>query len=324
MLYLCMKNMKVIGVSYITPNYIKELRKRLGMTQGDFAKALGTTQIQISLLETGKRTLSHLFQKKIYDFEQGRNKEEKSLMAILASSTKLITKEITYPDSDGKPMADNTLQALWIFLLYSNLRALFNGKEIFVAADLFWYPVEDDSNTKVAPDVLVVFDRPDGYRGSYKQWQEENIPPHVVFEVLSPSNSAMEMLNKLDFYEHHGVSEFIILDPQKSDFTAYVSEEGKLVRANTSDEVWKSPQLGVSFQILDGKLTVLYPDGTLFKSFEELQVENNAVIAEKNAVIKEKDTAIEEKDAAIEEKDATLLENERLKARLRELGEKPE
>lgn len=317
MLYLGMENPEVIGVSYVTPTYIKELRKRLGMTQGDFAEALGTTQIQISLLETGKRKLSHMFQKKVSDFEKRKNKEEKSLMAILANSTRIVTKEIIYPDSDGKPMADNTLQALWIVLLYSNLRALFHGKKVFVAADLLWYPVEGEPKTRVAPDVLVAFDRPDGYRGSYKQWYEEDIPLSVVFEVLSPSNSALEMLKKRDFYEQHGVSEFIILDPEKKEFTAYISQEGKLVEMNKPGEVWESPMLGISIQILDEKLTVQHPDGSPFKSFEEIQEEKKELQEAKNELQVEKEAALEAKNEA-------LLEIERLKARLRELGENPE
>ena len=31
--------------------------------------------------------------------------------------------EIEYPESDGKPMSDNTLQAFWMILLYDNLDA---------------------------------------------------------------------------------------------------------------------------------------------------------------------------------------------------------
>lgn len=52
---------------------------------------------------------------------------------------------------------------------------------VFVAADLLWYPLESDNKTKVAPDVMVVLGRPKGDRGSYQQWQEANIPPQVVF-----------------------------------------------------------------------------------------------------------------------------------------------
>ena len=37
---------------------------------------------------------------------------------------------------------------------------------------------------------MVVFGRPKGRRGSYRQWEEDNIPPQVVFEILSPGNNA--------------------------------------------------------------------------------------------------------------------------------------
>src|SRR5262249_27021993 len=68
---------------------------------------------------------------------------------------------ILYPDSDGKPMSDNTKQARWISMLYGNLSALYRGRpDVFVAADLLWYPVEGQPNERTAPDALVVFGRP--------------------------------------------------------------------------------------------------------------------------------------------------------------------
>src|SRR5262249_30879265 len=98
------------------------------------------------------------------------------------------TKAIVYPESDGKPIADNTKQARWIVVLFGNLSALYrSAADVFVAADLFWYAVEGDESARTAPDVLVVFGRPKGDRGSYKQWEEDNVPPTVVFEILSPS-----------------------------------------------------------------------------------------------------------------------------------------
>ena len=64
---------------------------------------------------------------------------------------------------------------------------------MFVAGDLLWYPVEGKPSIRTAPDVMVVFGRPKGDRGSYKQWEEDGIAPQVVFEVLSPGNRAGEM-----------------------------------------------------------------------------------------------------------------------------------
>ena len=46
---------------------------------------------------------------------------------------------------------------------------------------------------------LVAIGRPKGHRGSYKQWEEGGVPPTLVVEVMSPSNTLSEMLAK-----HHG------------------------------------------------------------------------------------------------------------------------
>ena len=81
--------------------------------------------------------------------------------------------KLFYPESDGQPMADNTLQFEYIVKIKTNLEILYREKEVFVAGDLFWYPVEGRPRTVVAPEVLIAFDRPKGYRGSYKQWEEE-------------------------------------------------------------------------------------------------------------------------------------------------------
>ena len=55
---------------------------------------------------------------------------------------------------------------------------------------------------------MVVLGRPKRHRGSYKQWEEEDIPPQVVFEVASPGNTQAEWDAKLAFYEQYGVLEY--------------------------------------------------------------------------------------------------------------------
>ncbi len=75
-------------------------------------------------------------------------------------------REIIYPDSDGQPIADNTVQFRWIMVIYHNLAWLFaENPEVFVAGDLLWYPVQGDNKLRQAPDVMVVFGVPKGDRG---------------------------------------------------------------------------------------------------------------------------------------------------------------
>ena len=121
---------------------------------------------------------------------------------------------IVYPDSDGKPMAENTLQFEWIVTIKEGLdRAFHDRPDVFVAGDLFWYPVEGRPDICTAPDLLVAIGRPKGHRGSYKQWEEDGIAPQVVFEVLSPNNRFGEMVRKFKFYELYGALEYYIYDP---------------------------------------------------------------------------------------------------------------
>src|SRR5260370_41042771 len=88
---------------------------------------------------------------------------------------------IEYPDSDGEAMSDNTKQARWITVLHGNLAALLREVLAFVAMNLLWYAREGFPEERAAPDVFVAFGRPKGDRGSYKQWEEGDVAPQVVF-----------------------------------------------------------------------------------------------------------------------------------------------
>ncbi|MGI0480716.1 Uma2 family endonuclease [Geminocystis sp. CENA526] len=181
-----------------------------------------------------------------------------------------LDRNIVYPDSDGKPMADNTRQFRWIVLFKENLECLFaDNPNVFVAGDLLWYPVEGSPDIRVAPDVFVVFDRPKGDRGSYQQWKENNITPQVVFEILSPGNTYKEMVKKQQFYDKYGVEEYYIYDPDRNVLTGLERENGILTFIEDITD-WISPRLGIRFVLTDDTLKVYYPDGQPFLTTIEL------------------------------------------------------
>jgi Uma2 family endonuclease len=168
-------------------------------------------------------------------------------------------------------LSDNTKQFRWIVVLFGNLAALFYDRaDVFIAGDLLWYPVEGHPEIRAAPDVLVVFGRPKGDRGSYKQWEEDGIPPTVVFEILSPRNTVAEMDAKLLFYEEHGVQEYYIYDPDSNWLMAYV-RQGDVLRRVRPVDGYISPRLGIRFDLSGPELVVFRPDGQPFLIFEELQ-----------------------------------------------------
>lgn len=187
-----------------------------------------------------------------------------------------------YPESDGQPMADNTEQFEWLVKIKENLEILFaNRPDVFVAGDLLWYPDPDRTVTgPIAPDVMVAIGRPKGRRGSYKQWEEDNIPPQVVFEILSPSNSRKEMRDKRDFYEVNGVEEYYVFDPATARLEIWLRQAGRL-QPMSHISGWVSPLLGIRFSLDADGLKIFYPDGQAFLSSVELaeharQVEQRA------------------------------------------------
>jgi Uma2 family endonuclease len=225
-------------------------------------------------------------------------------------------KDIIYPDSDGQPMADNTKQFELIVLIKKNLDVLFaNDPNVFVAGDLLWYPIEGDNKTKIAPDVMVVFGRPKGDRGSYQQWQEDNIPPQVVFEILSPGNSLKEMAKKLQFYDRYGVEEYYLYDPDKVDLTGWLrSEDGLEVIEEMAG--WVSPRLGIRFELAEGEFVIYRPDGERFATYVELA---QRVEQERQRAEQERQRAEQERQRA-EQAEAEL---QALRALLQERGINP-
>lgn len=217
---------------------------------------------------------------------------------------------IIYPESDGQPMADNTKQFNWIVAIKLGLELLFtNDSNVFVAGNLLWYPLEGSNKIRCAPDVMVIFGRPKGDRGSYQQWREDNISPQVVFEILSPGNTVKEMIEKYKFYQRYGVDEYYLYDPDGGELTGWLRSGNEL---ETIEEMlgWVSPRLGIRFELYEGELVIYRPDGERFATYVELA--QRAEQAEARA---------EQTEALLEQE---RLQAQALEAKLRELGIDPE
>ena len=217
--------------------------------------------------------------------------------------------KVLYPDSDGQPMSDNTLQFAWIAKLKEGCEALFkDNPTVFVAGDLLWYPVEGDNKTRRAPDAMVVFGRPKGYRGSYQQWLEDNITPQVVFEILSPGNTLSEMALKLQFYNRFGIEEYYLYNPENNDLTGWLRGETGLTVIESLDG-WISPRLGVRFVFAEPELEVIRPDGQRFLSYVEL--------------MEQRDEIEQQRDEIEQQRNEIEQQRDRMAAKLQELGIDP-
>jgi Uma2 family endonuclease len=227
---------------------------------------------------------------------------------------------IIYPESDGKPMADNTLQWDWIVSIKLGVADIFrDDPNVFIAGDLLWYPVEGEPRICAAPDVLVAFGRPKGYRGSYKQWEEGNVAPQVVFEILSESNTLYEMQDKNDFYREHGVDEYYQFDPIKIVLMGWIRKNTEFRRLWTIQDGWTSPRLGVHFKV-EEDLILTKPNGERIPHPDELNRQRAEAI--RQAKLERERADAEGKRAEQEKRRAEAAEAElaRLRALLAERG----
>ena len=217
---------------------------------------------------------------------------------------------LVFPDSDGQPMAENTRQYEAIVTLKGNIEA-FAPRTAFVAGDHLIYVDAQNPAARQAPDVYVAFDRPRGHRGSYKVWEEGNIFPQVIFEVLGPSNTAAEMRGKRRFYFNWGAEEYYEFDPEAGTWLGFVlnAETGLPDQIETMDN-FTSPRLGMKFAFRPLELLVYRPDGSRFLSFQEI---NDLAETERQRA-----------DDARQQVDRQREENDRLRQLLRAAGIDPD
>jgi Uma2 family endonuclease len=230
---------------------------------------------------------------------------------------------IVYPESDGQPMADNTLQFEYIVTIKCGLEAEYrDDPNVFVAGDLFWYPEEGHPEIRTAPDVLVVFNRPKGHRGSYRQWEEDGIAPQVVFEILSPGNRFGEMLQKFRFNERYGVEEYYLYDPDHGVLEGWL-RDGQVLREIPTMNGWTSPRLKVRFELVDGRLYLYGRDGRRFLTYVELMEQWEREQRERQQAQQQLEQAQQQLEQAQQQLEQAQQRAERLAAKLRALGVEP-
>ena len=126
-------------------------------------------------------------------------------------------RDVLYPCSDGRPMADNVWQSRAILRATGDLEVA--HPDALAVADILVYPEEGNPRNRIAPDVLVAFGVGTHSRSSYLVWKEGK-PPDWVLEVASPSTAANDLDYKRRAYAAMGVPEYWLFDPKGDVFPA--------------------------------------------------------------------------------------------------------
>ncbi|MDR0447682.1 MAG: Uma2 family endonuclease [Treponema sp.] len=120
----------------------------------------------------------------------------------------------------------NTRHQEILMELSSQLHTFFRNRPCKVLPspyDVRLYYEEDESDdTVVQPDIIVVCEEkklgPEGCRGA----------PDLAVEILSPSNTAIEMERKLKLYQQAGVKEYWVVDPENNGLMVYCFQKGSI------------------------------------------------------------------------------------------------
>jgi Uma2 family endonuclease len=124
-----------------------------------------------------------------------------------------LQREVYYPESDGKPMAESDLHREVMTDLIHALKTRYAGEpNVYVAGNLLLYYVEGNPRKSVSPDVLVTWGIPKGHRKTYLLWKEGRAPGFVI-EVTSDTTRTEDLETKRDLYLRLGVEEYILFDP---------------------------------------------------------------------------------------------------------------
>jgi Uma2 family endonuclease len=124
-----------------------------------------------------------------------------------------LQREVHYPESDGKPMAESDLHRDVMGDLIYALKTRYAGEpNVYVGGNLLLYYVEGDPRKSVSPDVLVTWGIRKGRRKTYLLWKEGRAPGFVI-EVTSDTTRSEDLGKKKELYLRLGVEEYILFDP---------------------------------------------------------------------------------------------------------------
>ena len=141
----------------------------------------------------------------------------RSASAALNVPARAAARDVLYPCSDGRPMADNAWQSRAIVKAAGDLEVA--HPDALAVADILVYAEEGNPRNRIAPDVLVAFGVGTHSRSSYLVW-EEGKPPDWVLEVASPSTASKDLDFKRRAYAAMGVPEYWLFDPKGDVFPA--------------------------------------------------------------------------------------------------------
>jgi Uma2 family endonuclease len=235
-------------------------------------------------------------------------------------------REVEYPTSDGKPMAETEIHRDDMIDLIQTLQDHYaETTMVCVSGNMLMYYEEGNRRKHISPDVFVALDVPKKERKYYLIW-EEGKAPDAVIEITSKTTKREDQGKKRDLYRDVlRVREYFLFDPTqdylKPPLQGFRLEGDEYIRIEPVDGRLPSDVLGLHLE-RDGKELRLYDPETCSRlpkrAERQKAAEQRAETAKQEAQIakQEAETAKREAETA---KQAAETANQRAEALLREL-----
>jgi Uma2 family endonuclease len=264
---------------------------------------------------------------------------------------------VVFPPGDlysDEPPLESSLHLQQLMLLLKCLNWLWKDRDdYFTGGNLtvYYSPNQKKSEDFRGPDFFVVLGTENRERRSWTIWEENGQYPHIIIELLSDSTAAVDRGLKKTLYQNvFRTHDYFWFDPQSLEFAGFHLLDGtyQALEANAAGHLW-SQQLGLFLGIHESKLRFFTPDGLLVPTPEEsAEAENQRAEAESQRAEAESQRAEAESQRAEAESqraeaerqraeaesqraeaerqraEAAQQQNERLIAKLRELGVEPD
>ena len=215
---------------------------------------------------------------------------------------------VVFPPSNlysDEPPLESSLHLQQFMLLLKCLDWLWKDRDDYFAAGnltVYYSPKQIKSEDFRGPDFFVMLGAEKHDRRSWTVWEENGQYPHIIIELLSDSTAKTDRGFKKTLYGNiFRTPDYFWFDPNNLEFKGFHLIDGAYqdLEPNDRQHLW-SQQLGLFLGIHDRKLRFFMPDGTLVSTPEE--------------------TA----EAQIKRADFEQQRNEKLMAKLRELGVEPD
>ena len=218
-----------------------------------------------------------------------------------------------------EPPSETDLHLRQMLLLITSLEWLWQDRNDFFATGnltIYFSPKQIKSQDFRGPDFFVVLNTERRTRKSWVIWKEDGKYPNVIVEVLSATTAKADRETKKQIYQDtFRTPEYFWIDPETLEFAGLVLMAGEYqtISPNEAGHL-SSRQLDLHLGIYEDKLRFFTSEGVLVPTPEEAAKEAQ----------QEAEQAQQQVKQAQQQTEQAQQRADRLAAKLRELGIKPD